>query len=136
VDPFHLSRVRDAELPAPRRQTSSVYESRGAKLVWIGPFSHEAVRLGTSQSTFNSSTEITEKGAVEQDWNDWHRYVIENGTVVFHDARIFPGGWTSAGYGPVRFVDRVFSNNPSSSWVIFEEVDSLVFVRRRERGSA
>ena len=27
VDPFHLSRVRDAELSAPRRQTSSVYES-------------------------------------------------------------------------------------------------------------
>jgi hypothetical protein len=56
---------------------------------------------------------------------------MEDGIIAFHDARLFPGGWTSPEYGPVRFVDRAFRNNPSSSWEIFEEVDSLVFVRKR-----
>jgi len=135
VDPFHLSRVRMLNFlrRAARRAVST---KAGAKLVWIEAFSHEAVAVWDQPIDFLLIDGDHREEAVEQDWNDWHRYVIENGTVVFHDARIFPGGWTSAGYGPVRFVDRVFRNNPSSSWVIFKEVDSLVFVRRRERGSA
>jgi hypothetical protein len=49
----------------------------------------------------------------------------------FHLSRVRP----SSGYGPVRFVDRVFRNNPAPSWMIVEEVDSLMFVRRTESGS-
>ncbi len=74
-----------------------------------------------------------QESAVEQDWNDWNPHVVDNGVVGFHDARLFPGGWTSQGYGPVCFVDRAFRSNPLSQWMILDEVDSLVFVCRRKR---
>jgi len=58
-----------------------------------------------------------------------------NATVI-HDARIFENGWTSPDYGPVRFVDRMFRNNPSSPWQITAEVDSLVVVARNAPADA
>ena len=30
------------------------------------------------------------------------------GVVIFHDARLFDGGWTSPSYGPVKLVNRLF----------------------------
>ena len=135
VDPFHLSRVRALNLlrRAARRAVST---KSGAKMVWIEAFSHEAVAAWNRPIDFLLIDGDHREEAVEQDWNDWHPHVMEDGIIAFHDARLFPGGWTSPGYGPVRFVDRAFRNNPSSFWEILEEVDSLVFVRKRERGSA
>ena len=134
VDPFHLSRVRALNFlrRAARRAVST---KSGAKMVWIEAFSHEAVAAWNQPIDFLLIDGDHREEAVEQDWNDWHPHVMEDGIIAFHDARLFPGGWTSPEYGPVRFVDRAFRNNPSSSWEIFEEVDSLVFVRKRERGN-
>jgi predicted O-methyltransferase YrrM len=134
VDPFHLSRVRALNFlrRAARRAVST---KSGAKMVWIEAFSHEAVAAWNRPIDFLLIDGDHREEAVEQDWNDWHPHVMEDGIIAFHDARLFPGGWTSPEYGPVRFVDRAFRNNPSSSWEIFEEVDSLVFVRKRERGN-
>jgi predicted O-methyltransferase YrrM len=134
VDPFHLSRVRTLNFlrRAARRAVST---KLGGKMVWIEAFSHEVVAAWNRPIDFLLIDGDHREEAVEQDWNDWHTHVMENGIVAFHDARLFPGGWTSPEYGPVRFVDRAFRNNPSSSWEIFEEVDSLVFVRKRERGN-
>jgi predicted O-methyltransferase YrrM len=135
VDPFHLSRVRTLNFlrRAARRLVSA---KAGPKIVWIESFSHEAVAAWNRPIDFLLIDGDHREEAVEQDWTDWHPYVTENGIVAFHDARLFSGGWTSPEYGPVRFVERAFRNNPSSSWTILKEVDSLVFVRRRERGSA
>ena len=104
--------------------------------MWIEAFSHEAVAGWNQPIDFLLIDGDHREEAVEQDWNDWCPHLTENGIVAFHDARLFPGGWTSPEYGPVRFVDRVFRNNPSSSWEIFEEADSLVCIRKRERGDA
>ena len=135
VDPFHLSRVRTLNFL--RRAAKRVVSANGGpKTTWIEAFSYEAVVAWNRPIDFLLIDGDHREEAVEQDWNGWHPFVTENGIVAFHDARLFPGGWTSPGYGPVRFVNRVFRSNPSSSWVILEEVDSLVFVRRRERGSA
>jgi hypothetical protein len=72
--------------------------------------------------------------AVDRDWRDWSPFVNADGVVAFHDARLFPSGWTTSDYGPVRFIDRFFRNNQSpGGWRIIEEVDSLVFVSRRMR---
>jgi predicted O-methyltransferase YrrM len=133
VDPFHLSRVRMLNFlrRAARRAVSA---KAGPKTAWIEAFSHDAVVDWNHPIDFLLIDGDHREAAVEQDWNDWQPYVMENGVIAFHDARLFPGGWTSSEYGPVRFVDRFFRNSNSSSWVIFEEVDSLVFVRRRERG--
>ncbi len=134
VDPFHLSRVRVLNFlrRAARRAVSTKLNST---IVWIEAFSHEAIGAWNRPIDFLLIDGDHTEGAVEQDWNDWHPYVLENGIVAFHDARLFPGGWTSPEYGPVRFVDRSFRKSPSTSWVIIEEVDSLVFVRRRGRGN-
>jgi predicted O-methyltransferase YrrM len=130
VDPFHLSRVRTLNFlrRAARRVVS---EKGGPKTAWIEAFSHEAVVAWNQPIDFLLIDGDHREEAVEQDWNDWHPHVMEDGIIAFHDARFFPGGWTSPEYGPVRFVDRAFRNNPSSSWEILEEVDSLVFVRKR-----
>ncbi len=135
VDPFHLSRVRPLNFlrRAARRAVSA--KSDG-KIVWIEAFSHEAAAAWKTQIDFLLIDGDHREEAVEQDWNDWHPHVSANGIIAFHDARVFPGGWTSPEYGPVRFVDRLFRNNHSSPWETFEEVDSLVFVRKREHNNA
>ena len=134
VDPFHLSRVRTLNFL--RRAARRVVSDKvGPKTAWIEAFSHEAVVAWNRPIDFLLIDGDHREEAVEQDWNDWHPHVMEDGIIAFHDARLFPGGWTSPEYGPVRFVDRAFRNNPSSSWEILEEVDSLVFVCKRERSN-
>ena len=132
VDPFHLSRVPllNFSRRAARRAVSA---NGGPQVVWIEEFSHAAVRQWSRPIDFLLIDGDHREAAVEQDWNDWSPHVIEKGVVVFHDARIFENGWTSPDYGPVRFVDRIFRNNPSSPWQITAEVDSLVVVARKER---
>ena len=135
VDPFHLSRVR--ALNFLRRAARRAVSNRSAKrIVWIEAFSQDAVRGWKWPIDFLLIDGDHEERAVERDWNDWHPYMTENGVVAFHDARLFPGGWTTPDYGPVRFMDRVLRNNSSSPWTIVEELDSLVFVCRRESSRA
>jgi hypothetical protein len=135
VDPFHLSRVPMLNfLRRAARRAVSVKSS--LKVVWIEAFSHEAVSGWNHPIDFLLIDGDHQESAVERDWKDWSPHVVENGVVVFHDARIFPDGWTSPSYGPVRFVDRTFRNSSSSPWMILDEVDSLVFVCRRGRSSA
>jgi len=135
VDPFHLSRVRVLNFlrRAARRAVSA---KSGGKIVWIESFSHEVAAGWKQPIDFLLVDGDHREEAVEKDWNDWHPHVMENGIIAFHDARVFPGGWTSPEYGPVRFVDRMFRNKHSSPWAILEEVDSFVFVRKREHKSA
>ncbi len=135
VDPFHLSRVRMLNFLR-RAARRAVATKSGAQIVWIEAFSHKAAATWEGPIDFLLIDGDHKEKAVEQDWNDWCPHLTENGIIAFHDARLFPGGWTSPEYGPVRFVDRVFRSNPSSPWEIFEEVDSLVFVRKRVRGNA
>lgn len=129
VDPFHLSRVRALNFLR-RAARRTVCAKSGTTIVWIEQFSHEAVVKWEKPIDFLLIDGDHREQAVEQDWQDWHRHMMKDGIAAFHDARIFPGGWTSRDYGPVRFVDRVFRND-SSPWEILDEVDSLVFVRRR-----
>jgi len=134
VDPFHLSRVPLLNFLR-RAAKRAVPGKNGPEIVWIEKFSHDAARGWDRPIDFLLIDGDHREDAVEQDWNDWTPYVIENGVVVFHDARIFPGGWTSADYGPVKFVNRTFRRNSSPGWSIQEEVDSLVIVGREGRAS-
>jgi predicted O-methyltransferase YrrM len=134
VDPFHLSRVRTLNFLR-RAARRTVFTKEHPKIVWIESFSHEAVTVWNRPIDFLLIDGDHRVEAVEKDWNDWHPHVMGNGIIAFHDARLFPGGWTTPRHGPVCFVDRAFRNNPSASWMILEEVDSLVFVRRRENSA-
>ena len=129
VDPFHLSRVGALNFLR-RAAIRAVSAKSNVKIVWIEAFSHEAVAAWNQPIDFLLIDGDHREEAVEQDWNDWHPYVMENGIIAFHDARLFPGGWTSEEYGPVRFVNRAFRNSSAWEWAILEEVDSTVFIRR------
>jgi len=135
VDPFHLSRVPMLNFLR-RAARRAVSRKAGAQAVWIEEFSHAAVRQWSRPIDFLLIDGDHRESAVEQDWADWSPHVAEKGVAVFHDARLFANGWTSPEYGPVRFVDRHFRNNPSSPWQITAEVDSLVVVARNAPADA
>lgn len=133
IDPFHLSRIPALNF-LKRAARRAVGAAGSARTVWIELFSQDAARDWKSPIDFLLIDGDHREDAVERDWLDWSRFVAPSGIVAFHDARLFPSGWPTPDYGPVRFVDRAFrqvSNNVE--WSIIEEVDSLVFVSRRNR---
>jgi predicted O-methyltransferase YrrM len=131
IDPFHLSRVR--ALNFLRRAAQHAVESAGnGRTIWMEAFSQDAVREWKLPIDLLLIDGDHREEAVERDWQDWSPFVVPEGVVVFHDARLFPSGWTASDNGPVRFVDRFFRGNSSSPWNIIEEVDSLVFVSRKK----
>jgi predicted O-methyltransferase YrrM len=132
VDPFHLSRVPALNFLR-RAARRAVSRNGGAQAVWIEEFSYEAVREWSRPIDLLLIDGDHRESAVEQDWTDWSPHVVETGVAVFHDARLFANGWTSPDYGPVRFVNRMFRDHPSSPWTIVQEVDSLVVVGRKDR---
>jgi hypothetical protein len=129
VDPFHLSRVPVLNFLR-RAAQRAVGGGPGAQTVWIEAFSHDVARDWKLPVDFLLIDGDHQVQAVERDWNDWQGRVVEGGMVAFHDARVFPNGWTSPDYGPVRFVDGHFRQGKAHPWTIVDEVDSLVFVRR------
>jgi len=133
IDPFHLSRIPALNFlkRAARRAVSS---AGSARTVWIESFSQDAVRSWRSPIDFLFIDGDHREESVERDWMDWSRFVKDDGVVAFHDARLFPSGWPTPDYGPVRFIDRAFRLGPgNAAWAIVEEVDSLVFVSRGKR---
>jgi predicted O-methyltransferase YrrM len=131
IDPFHLSRLR--ALNFLRRAAQHAVASAGSgRTIWIEAFSQDAIREWKLPIDLLLIDGDHREEAVEKDWRDWSSFVVPDGVAVFHDARLFPSGWTAADYGPVRFVDRFFRGNSSCPWTIIEEVDSLVFVSRKK----
>lgn len=131
IDPFHLSRIPAFNF-IKRVAQRTVDGSTSGKVVWMDKFSQDAVQ------DWNESIDLIlidgdhAEAAVERDWSDWSRFVKLGGVVIFHDARVFQGGWTTAGYGPVKFVDRVFRSGAAPEWTIMEEIHSLFVVRRNK----
>jgi len=129
IDPFHLSRAPAFNFL--RRAAQRVVNSctRG-EVVWIEKFSHQAVQTWKDPIDLLLIDGDHAELAVERDWNDWSGFVKPGGVVIFHDARLFEGGWTSADYGPVKFVDRVFRGGGAAGWAIAGEVHSVVVVEK------
>jgi hypothetical protein len=129
VDPFHLMRWRHVNgiKWAARRALGGVHRGQ---VVWIEKFSDDAA------SGWNSPIDLLyidgdhQEGAVTRDWENWSRFVKPDGVVVFHDARVFSGGWTTPDWGPVRLVNRLFRNGGVPNWRIAREVHSTVVVER------
>ena len=132
VDPYHLSRLPTLNFLR-RAAHRAVEAKRGPKVVWLEKFSYEAVKDWTTAIDFLFIDGDHDEKAVEQDWRQWSPFVGAGGIAAFHDACVFPGGWTWADYGPVKFVEREFRRNRESAWEIVEQVDSLVVVRAHKR---
>jgi predicted O-methyltransferase YrrM len=133
IDPFHLSRIPALNF-LKRAARRAVGSAGSARTVWIESFSQDAVPDWKSPIDFLLIDGDHREEGVERDWLDWSRFVKDDGVVAFHDARLFPSGWPTPDYGPVRFIDRGFRQGSNNvEWSIVEEVDSLVFVSRRKR---
>jgi predicted O-methyltransferase YrrM len=130
IDPFHLSRLPflNSEKRVARRTATS---SRNGRVVWVEQFSPDAAASWNTSLDFLFFDGDHSEGAVRRDWIDWHRFVVPGGIVAFHDARLFPGGWTSHSFGSVVVVDELFRGvHALSHWRIVDERDSLVIVER------
>lgn len=133
IDPFHLSRIPALNF-LKRAARRAVNSSGSARTIWIESFSQDAAPDWKLPIDFLLIDGDHREEAVERDWVDWSRFVKDNGVVAFHDARLFPSGWSTPDYGPVRFINRTFRQGSNhAAWSIVEEVDSLVFVSRRKR---
>jgi predicted O-methyltransferase YrrM len=72
---------------------------------------------------------------VTKDWDLWHPFVVEGGSVLFHDARASqPGGRGLP--GPTAVVDRLFRGPRAlPDWEIAAEVDRAVAVTHAPRAA-
>jgi len=132
IDPFHLSRVPALNFMK-RAAHRAVGTCRRGNVVWIERFSQEAARSWNAPIDLLMIDGDHSGSAVERDWNDWSRFVEPGGVVIFHDARVFEGGWPRPEWGPVRLVNRLFRNGQAPEWMIAEEIHSLCIVERRKR---
>ena len=131
IDPFHLSRISALNFMK-RAARRAVNSCRNGTVVWIEKFSQDAVCGWNRPIDFLLIDGDHAESAVERDWNNWSRFVKPGGVAIFHDARVFEGGWTSPAYGPVKLVDRLFRQGNSLDWSIAEEIHSLMVVERRK----
>jgi predicted O-methyltransferase YrrM len=132
IDPFHLSRIPALNF-LKRAARRAVHSVGAAQTRWIEAFSQDAVRDWKLPIDFLLIDGDHREEAVERDWLEWSPFVKPDGVVAFHDARLFPSGWPTPDYGPVRFINRCFRQGATpAAWRIVEEVDSLVFVSRKE----
>lgn len=131
IDPFHLSRFRPLNFVKRAAQRAVASYPRG-QAVWIEAFSCEAARSWQRDIDLLFVDGDHRESAVERDWQEWSSHVVSGGLVIFHDARIFAGGWTLKEHGPVRLVDRLFRRDRIPGWKIMGEVDSLVTVQRTD----
>lgn len=129
IDPFHLSRVPSLNFTKRVAHRSVGSCSRG-QAIWIEKFSFDAARTWNVPIDFLFIDGDHSGRGIQRDWDDWSRFVASGGLVVFHDARLFEGGWTNPAYGPVKLVDRLFRNTKNQGWMIVQEVHSLVVVER------
>lgn len=129
IDPFHLSRIPALNFMK-RVARRAVGSCQRGNVFWIQKFSNEAVRSWSAHIDFLFIDGDHSESGVERDWNDWSRFVSVGGVVIFHDARVFEGGWVHQQYGPLKLVDRLFRNGRAPEWRIAEEVHSLLVVER------
>jgi hypothetical protein len=129
IDPFHLSRIPALNFlkRAAHRAVNSV---RRGEAVWIEKFSNDAVQAWKEPIDLILIDGDHAEGAVELDWKWWSPFVKPGGVAIFHDARVFEGGWAKPEYGPVKLVNRIFRNGGAPEWCIVDEVHSLLVVRR------
>jgi len=130
IDPFHLSRFSALNFMK-RTAHATVEGCQRGKVVWVEKFSHAAVRDWTAPIDLLLIDGDHSDTGVEQDWNNWSPFVKPGGVVIFHDACLFPGGWTRPDYGPVKLVNRLFREDLTLGWTIVEEVHSMVVVERQ-----
>lgn len=129
IDPFPLSRWR-AVNGLRRAAHAAVERIPNGRVEWVDDYSQRAAQSWSRPLDFVFIDGDHHEQAVLADWSAWSPFLMAGGVAVFHDARVFEGGWTSESWGPVRAVDRLFrAGNPQGGRIV-DEVDSIVVVQR------
>ncbi len=129
IDPFHLTRLRSVNA-LKRAAHAAVARCGKCRVEWIDDFSQKVAVNWSAAIDLLFIDGDHEKEAVMKDWFDWSPFVTPEGVVLFHDARVFKGGWPTPDYGPVQAINDFFRSGSQREWKILEEVDSLVVVGR------
>jgi Methyltransferase domain len=130
IDPFHLSRLPLLNFTR-RAAHKAVGSYRQGRVVWLEKFSQEVAEGWQEPIDLLLIDGDHSESGVRRDWNEWSRFVRPGGVVIFHDARVFEGGWPGPAWGPVRLLNELFRESQLPEWTIAEEVHSLVIVERR-----
>lgn len=130
IDPFHLSRLPALNFMK-RTAHRAVASCPRGKVVWIEKFSQDVSPAWKESIDLLLIDGDHSEPGVRRDWNEWSPFVRPGGVVVFHDARVFEGGWPGADWGPVHLVNELFRQSSAPEWIIVEELHSLVVVERR-----
>jgi predicted O-methyltransferase YrrM len=133
IDPFLSGRIPLINMDFLVAQ-KAVNKIQNGSVVWIKDFSFKAVQTWEHNGGIDLlfiDGDHSETGCMK-DWIDWSPLIKVGGFVIFHDARLFPGGWTNEEDGPVKVVNQLFKVEgvPLPNWEIIEEVDSLVVAKR------
>ncbi|HEY0704384.1 MAG TPA: class I SAM-dependent methyltransferase [Candidatus Acidoferrales bacterium] len=129
IDPFHLSRVPALNF-IQRTALRVVGSCPRGQVVWMQQFSSDAAKNWNRPIDLLVIDGDHAEAAVQDDWETWSRFVVPGGLVMFHDANLFAGGWTTPDFGPLRVVNRLFRSGQNSPWKIVNEIDSIVVVQR------
>jgi predicted O-methyltransferase YrrM len=141
VDPFghHPSALREGaaatEWATRRVVERAARRSNGPELHWHVDFSaNVADRWSLPVDLVFIDGDHSEIG-VTKDWELWHPFVVEGGSVLFHDARRSrPDGRGLR--GPTAVVDRLFRGPRALvDWEIADEVDRAVAVTYAPRAA-
>ena len=129
IDPFHLSRVPILNFMR-RVARRAVGACNRGKVVWVEEFSRDIADSWREPIDLLFIDGDHAEVAVEQDWMQWSPFVRSGGVALLHDACLFPGGWTTPDYGPVKFANRHLRSGKATGWRLAEEVDSLIVLER------
>jgi MMP 1-O-methyltransferase len=135
VDPYghHPSALREGaaatEWATRRAVARAARGSQGPSVHWHVDFSASvAERWSLPVDLVFIDGDHSEVGVVK-DWDLWHPFVVEGGSVLFHDARASQSDGDGLP-GPTAVVDRLFRGpRARSDWEITAEVDRAVAVR-------
>lgn len=130
IDPYRPGRliVNFSYLIA-RREVS---KSSNGRVVFLRQPSHEAALRWSGAVDFAFVDGDHSRDAVLRDWLDWGPHVSPRGLIAFHDANVFPGGWTEPSSGPVQVVAEIIEgcHDVGGRFEVAEVVDSLVVLQR------
>lgn len=130
VDPYKVGRLGvNFSLLIAKREVS---KSNNGRVVFVRQSSHEAALRWDGMVDFVFVDGDHSRERVLQDWLDWSPHVSLEGFVAFHDANVFPGGWTEPSWGPVQVVAEIIGgrHGAGTRFDVAEIVDSLVVLRR------
>ncbi|MEA2324968.1 MAG: hypothetical protein QOD81_4818 [Solirubrobacteraceae bacterium] len=131
----HADRARTSEWAARRVVARALRRSPGPAVEWHASFSAEVTDGWTRPVDLVLVDGDDSEIGVTTDWELWHEFVVDGGSILFADARASqPGGRGLP--GPTAAVDRLFRGPRTlPDWEIAAEVDGVVAVRHAPRAA-